>query len=194
MVYIVAPLRDVKGENSFAPYVDVLKAVEERAIERAKEIWPGYEAGGILPGAQQFGVGPLRKNDMAGDTSDSAASGSYSFANTVTTTGWADLFNYNIRDSEVHGFAGFIILEPTQHIWQLRLQVGDRRFPIWDISVAREFESHAFVLKEDEGGELIAAPGESVLIRGYWGTTGTNTVIPVGLNLFRDLSRMLDET
>lgn len=192
-MYFIAQSNLVKGENNFPSYESVLSAVQDAVKKRAEEVWTGYSAGGMTPGNKQFGMAPLRKNDMSGDTTDAAKSGTYTFAKTATTTGWADLFNYTVRASNVHGFAGFQFLGPTLPIWQIRLEIGDRKYPILDIQDAKTFGVLSFVLNEDEGGELVAGPGETVLVRGYWGETGTVPVKPLGLMAYRELARMLVE-
>lgn len=192
-MYFLANLNQVKGENNLAQYENVLSSVERAAFARADDIWPGFTPGGMMPGANQFGVGPLRKNDMSGDTSDATPSGSYSFDHVATSTGWADLFNFTVRDNTLIAIAGFAFQDPTLNISQIRIEIGDRRFPIWDLNIARSFENFALILKEDEGAELIAAARERVLLRGYWETTGNQRVTPIGLNLYRNLNAVLQE-
>jgi hypothetical protein len=193
-MYFLADLNQVKGENNMAPFESVMSAVEQAAFDRAKDIWPGFEPGGMMPGAKQFGVGPLRKNDMSADTSDSAPSGSYSFDHAVSSTGWADLFNFTVRDNTIIALAGFAFQDPTLNVSQLRVEVGDRSFPIWDLNIARSFANFALILKEDAGAELIAAARERVLVRGYWESTGNQRVTPIGLHLYRNLNAVLTET
>ena len=194
MPYIFAELQKVKGEGQYPEYEDVLKAVQDAAYARAGDIWEGYEPGGLTPGPKQFGVGPLRKNDMAGNTTDSTPSGSYTFTKAITATGWQDIFNYNVRDNMIHAFAGFSFTDQTLRVSQIRVEIGDRRYPIWDIQEAQLYNKFSLVLKEDEAKELIAAPSERVLIRIYAESTGSQRVVPVGLQLFRTANLVLTET
>lgn len=192
--YILAEYEQVKGEGQYPSYEDVISAVEQAAFQRAQDIWPGFEPGGVMPGAGQFGIGPLRKNDMSNDTTDSTPSGSYTFQKTISATGWQDLFNFTVRDNTLLAFAGFKFIEPTLRIIQMRIEIGDRRFPIWDLQEALSYDKFSIVLKEDQGAELIAPPRDRVLVRGYAISTGTQTVVPLGLHLFRNLAAVLTET
>ena len=194
MPYIIAELAKVKGEGQYPEYEDVLKAVQDAAYQRASDIWEGYEPGGLMPGPRQYGVGPLRKNDMARDTTDSTPSGSYSFTKTLAATGWQDLLNYTVRDNMIHAFAGFSFTDQTLRVTQLRVEIGDRRFPIWDIQEAQLYDRFALVLKEDEAKELIANPQERVLVRIYAESTGNQRVVPIGLSLFKTANLVLTET
>lgn len=195
MPYIFAELGKVKGEGQYPEYQDVLKAVQDAAYDRAKSIWDGYEAGGLTPGARQFGVGPLRKNDMSGNTTDSTPSGSYTFTKSITTVNaWQDIFNYTVRDNMIHAFAGFSFPDQTLRVIQLRVEIGDRRFPIWDIQEAQLYNRFSLVLKEDEAKELIAMPQERVLVRIYCESVGPQRVVPIGLSLFKTANLVLTET
>jgi len=168
--------------------------VQNAALARAGEIWEGYEQGGLMPGPREYGIGPMRKNDMAGNTTDSTPSGSYSFTKTITATGWQDIFNYTVRDNMIHAFAGFNVQEDTLRIRQLRIEIGDRRFPIWDMNEAQMYDRFGIILKQDEGKELIANPQERVLIRIYADATGNQTVVPIGFSLFKTANLVLTET
>ncbi len=189
-----ADFNEVKGENNQPAFESVLTDLQSAAFARASEIWQGFSPGGMMPGADQFGVGPLRKNDMSKDTSDSVPSGSYSFDHVATSTGWADLFNFTVRDNTIIALAGFAFQDPVLNVTQLRMVVGDRSFPIWDLNEARSFNNFALILKIDQGAEVIAQARENVLIRGYWETTGNQRVVPIGLHLFRNLNAVLQET
>ena len=191
--YVFAELQKVKGEGQYPEYEDVLKAVQDAAYARASEIWEGYEPGGLMPGARQYGIGPLRKNDMAGNTTDSTPSGTYTFTKAITATGWQDIFNYTVRDNMIHAFAGFAITDQTLRIRQLRVEIGDKRFPVWDIQEAQLFNKFALIFKEDEAKELIANPQERVLIRIEAESTGNQRVVPIGLSLFRTANLVLTE-
>jgi hypothetical protein len=193
MPFIIAEAEKVKGEGQYPEYEKVLRSVQNAAYNRGAEIWNGFQPGGMMPGANQYGVGPLRKNDMANDTSDSTPSGSYSFNKTFTTTGWQDLFNFTIRDNTIQAYAGLRFSDAVLHVSQLRVEIEDRRFPIWDIQEAFSYDKFSVVLKEDEGAELIAEPRERVLIRGYVETTGSQRIVPIGLHLFRNLNAVLTE-
>lgn len=194
MPFIWAPMKKVKGEGQYPEYEDVLKAVQDAALARAGEVWEGYSQGGLMPGAREFGIGPLRKNDMASDTSDSTPSGSYSFTKAIAATAWQDIFNYTVRDNMIHAFAGFAFTDLSLRVSQIRIEIGDKRFPIWDLQEAQLYDRFALILKQDEGKELIANPQERVLVRIYAESTGDQRVVPLGLSLFRTANLVLTET
>ena len=192
--YIIAPLESVKGPNSLPEFNEARRETASAARARASQLWTGFIDGGLLPSPRQYGVGPLRKNDMAGDTTDSVTSGSYSFRSNKTATGWQDIFNYTVRDDEIHAFDGFGFSEPTLRMTQIRFQFGERRFPIFDLQEAQLYERFAILLKTDQGKPLVVDPGTSILMRGFFETIGQQRVIPLGLNVFKRVDILLDET
>jgi len=195
MPFIIAPLEDVKGLNNYPEYIAALRAVQDAAISRGQQTWGNSQvAGGLIPRDKQFGVGPFRKNDMAGDTTDSTPSGSYTFRINYTTTGWRDIFRYTVRNDMIHAFAGFLITDNGLNIMQLRLEIGSRLFPIWDIQEAQRYDKFAIILKTDQGAELVAEPKTRILLRGYVEATGIQRVVPLGLQLFRVADSVLTET
>lgn len=193
MPFIVAPLRLIKGEGQYPEYEDVLKAVQDAAFKVADEVWPGYESGGLTPSGRQYGIGPFRKNDMAGNTTDSTPSGSYSYTKTITATGWQDIFNYNVRDNMVHAFAGLAFTDPTLRVRQVRVEIAERRFPVWDIQEAQLMDKFALIFKQDKDKELIARPQERVLWRIEAESTGNQRIVPLGFQLFRTANLVLTE-
>lgn len=195
MPFIIAPLSSVKGPGQYPEYQDALKSLQDSAFQQAKDLWDGAEPGGLLPGAKQFGIGPFRKNDMAGNTSDSAPSGTYTYNATITAANaWRDIFNYTVRNNMIHAFAGLAFTDDTLRAIQIRMEIGDRRFPIWDIQEAQIYGRFAVIFKEDQGKELIARPQERVLIRIYVESTGVQRVVPLGFQLFRTSNLVLTET
>jgi len=195
MSYIVANLDKVKGENSFPAYEDVLKDLQDAAIERAKEIWEGYEFGGVYPGDKQFGICPLRMNEMAHDVSSTTLSGSYSFTrNFAAASAWRNLFDYSTRKDVLHAFAGFKITDEILRILQFRFEIGDRLFPIMDVQEAKDWGSFGIVFKVDKGNELIAEPETRVLFKCYPDSTGYQTVVPLGFELYKRKDLVITET
>ena len=194
MSYVIAPLDRVKGENAFPEYVDVLRSVQDAGIARAKEVWKGYTFGGVYPGENQFGICPLRMNEMAHDVSSTTLSGSYTFRKNLGTKAWVNLFDYSVREDVLHAIAGFSITDEVLRIIQLRAQIGDRLYPIVDIQEAKGWGSFAILFKEDEGNELVAQERTSVLIKGYVEATGYQTIIPLGFQLYKRKDLVITET
>ena len=193
MSFVIAPLRLVKGENNFGPYEDAMRSVQDAAFRRAAEIWTGVTPGGVYPGDGQFGICPLRQNEMANDVSSTTLSGSYQFRKNVTATGWRAMFNYSTRKDVLHAFAGFAVSDEVTRILQMRFEIGDRIYPIIDLHEAKAWGSFAIIFKEDAGKELIAEPETRVLIRAYFDTTGYQTLIPLGFQLYRRKDLVITE-
>ncbi|GEM_PF-5341290 len=194
MPFVIAPLSDVKGINNYPEYIEALKALEAAAFIRADKQWSGVSVGGLLPQSGQFGIGPLRKNDMAADTSDNTPSGSYTFRKNFTATGWGDIFRYTVRNDYIQAFAGWLISDDVLRILQFRIEIGSNLFPIWDIQEAQRMNRFAIILKQDEGGELVADPKTRVLMRVYIESTGFQRVVPLGFSMFRRSDLILTET
>lgn len=191
--YIIAPFDKVKGEGQWPEFNDVRKQVENAVRERAKTLWAGYVPGGVLPTGNQYGVGPIPKNEMAGDTSDSSLSGSYSFIKNIAA-GWQDIFNYNVSKDNIHGFAGFAVTDPVLRFSQFRMQVGDTLMPIVDLNEAQLYDRFAILLKTDVGKELVADPNTKVIVRIYGDTAGNQRVIPLGIRAYKSKDRVISET
>ncbi len=126
MSYVIAPYKLIKGENAWGEFLDVMRELQARAIDRARAVWPGYDFGGVMPGDKQFGICPLRAREMASDVTATTLSGTYTFRKYLGTTGWHTLFNYTTRTDVMHCFAGFAITDEVLRILELRWQVSDR--------------------------------------------------------------------
>ncbi len=194
MTYIIAPLDKIKGEGGFPEYASVLKDLQDAAIERAKQIWKGFDFGGLYPGDNQFGICPLRANEMAHDVTSTTLSGTYTFRKTFAATGWRNLFDYSVRDEIIHAFAGFMITDEINRVLETRFELGDRKYPILDLQEARGWGTFAIVFKEDKGKELIAQERTSVLFKVYADSIGVQTVVPLGFQLYKRKDLVITET
>lgn len=194
MTYVIAPLRLVKGENAYPEFRDVIKAVQDAAINRAKEVWEGYDQGGLYPGKNQFGICPLRANEMATDVASTTLSSTYSFRKNLASIGWHTLFDYSVREDVIHAFAGFMVTDDVLRLLELRFEFGDRKYPIIDIQEAKGWGSFAILFKEDVGKELIASERMSVYARGYVESTGYQNIVPIGFQLYKRLDLVITET
>jgi len=193
MSYVIAPLSLVKGEGAYPEFADVLKSVQDAAISRAKEIWKGYEQGGLYPGDKEFGVCPFRAREMAHDVSSTTLSGTYSFRKNFGTTAWHTIFDYSVREDIIHAFAGFMITDEVLRLLELRFEIGDRKYPIIDIQEAKGWGSFAILFKEDVGKELIAQEETSVYVRGYIESTGYQNIVPLGFQLYKRKDLVISE-
>jgi len=194
MPYIFAPLNLVKGENNYPEYADVLKAVQDAAINRAKSLWSGFSQGGLTPGDREFGIVPMRMNEMAADTTSTTLSGSYSFRKTYTAGGWRPIFNFTTREDTIHALAGFAFTDDVLRFSQIRWEIGDKKYPIIDLQLAQSFGNFALLLKEDAGKEIIIEQEQSVLVRGYCETSGPQRIVPIGFMLFKRKDLVISET
>jgi len=193
MSYIIAPLSKVKGEGAFPEYVDVMKSVQDAGINRAKEIWKGFTQGGLYPGDNEFGICPLRANEMATDVADAQVSGTYSFRKLFGTRGWQTLFSYTVREDIIHAFVGFMVTDEVLRLLQFRFEFGDRKYPVLDVQEAKGWGNFAILFKEDVGKELIASEKTSVYVRGYIESTGYQTIVPLGFQLYKRKDLVITE-
>ena len=194
MSYIIAPLDKVKGEGAYPEFADVLKSVQDAAIARAKDIWKGFTQGGMYPGDNEFGICPLRAREMATNVTSSTLSGTYSFRKNFAATAWRTIFNYTVRQDVIHAFAGFMITDEVLRFLELRMEFGDRKYPILDIQEAKGWGAFAILFKEDVGKELIAQEESSVYLRGYVESTGYQTVVPLGFQLYKRKDLVISES
>jgi len=193
MTFIIAPLDKVKGEGAYPEFAEVLRSVQDAAIARAKEIWKGYSQGGLYPGDNEFGICPMRAREMF-SASAQTLSGTYSFRQNFAATGWRTILDYTVREDIIHAFAGFMITDETLRILELRMEFGDRKYPILDIQEAQGWGSFAILFKEDVGKELIAQEESSVYVRGYLDSTGYQTVVPLGFQLYKRKDLVISES
>lgn len=193
-MFIIAPLSKVKGDNSYPEFEEAMASLEQAAINRASQIWKGYEFGGVYPGENQFGICPLRANEMANDVAAATLSGTYNFKKNLASTAWHNLFNYTVREDIIHAFGGFMVTDEVLRVLSLRFEFGDRKYPIWDIQEAKAWGQFAIIFKEDEGNELIAQERTSVLVKGYVEATGYQTIVPLGFQLYKRKDLVISET
>ncbi len=191
--YVLAPLDDVKGLNNYPEYIEALRALQEAAIARGQSIWDGYTFGGVNPKANQFGMVPLRMNEMAKDVSSSTASGSYSFRKNFSGTGWKDIFNYSTRKDTIHAFAGFAVTDEALRLSQFRMQISETLYPIIDIQEANAWKAFALIIKQDVGAELVVQEEKTMLLRGYVETVGYQRVVPIGFMLYKRKDLVITE-
>jgi len=189
MPYVIAPLEKVKVD--YPEFMDVMKKVEQVSIARAVEIWPGYVLGGLIPGVKEFGIGNMLPKDVLG-------TGTYTWTQAYTAPGsWTNIFSYSVPEDEIHAFSGFAISDPTLIFNQIRLEISDKKYPIWEIEEANLYEkAFAMIIKADPGNELIAQEETPVLVRGYQerGTSGTEQrVIPIGINVYKRKDLVISE-
>jgi hypothetical protein len=189
MSYMIAPMDKVK--TTYPEFMDVMKAVEDRSIARAEDIWSGFKLGGIVPGAKEFGVGNILPKDVLG-------AGTYTWKQTFSAPGsWTDIFSYTVPEDEIHGFAGFEITDPTLIFTQLRLEISDKKYPIIEIEEANNFANGvAIIIKQDPGDELVVQEEESVLLRGWQerGTSGySQRIVPIGVNVYKRKELVITE-
>lgn len=189
MGYIIAPMDKVKTD--YPEFLDTMRKVEDVAIKRASEIWEGFSIGGIVPGAKQFGVGNILPRDVLG-------AGTYTWKQTFNAPGsWVNIFSYTVPEDEIHAFAGFAITDPTIIFTQLRLEISDKKYPIFEIEEANLYDKgFAIIIKQDPGDELVVAEEESVLLRGWQerGTAGyQQRVVPLGINIYKRKELVITE-
>lgn len=194
MSYILAPWERVKGDNAFPEFEKAMSDLEKAAINRAEKIWAGWSFGGTEPGDKEFGIRPIPANEMANDVAAQTLSGTYNFKKTLGSTGWVNLFNYKVMEDVIHAFAGFGVTDEVLRLLQLRMELGDRKFPIMDIQEAKAWGNFLIIFKTDEGKELIMEPRRAVQIRGYVEATGQQTIVPIGFSLYRNKDLTLSET
>lgn len=194
MPFVIAPLKDTKGNNGYNEYIDALRDLQNAGIHRAQQIWNGYNPGGLYPGDKEFGITQLRANEMANDVTATTLSGTYAFRKNIGATGWRTMFNYTTRKDVLHAFAGFAVSDEALRILQIRFEIGDRIYPIIDLHEAKLYESFAILFKEDEGNELIAEPETRVLIKAYCDSTGFQTFFPLGFQLYKRKDLVITET
>lgn len=186
----LAPAQFVKGPNAFPEFSSVLRDLESSSIALAQEIWQGYTLGGLTPTKKQFGIAPFWPSELT-------AAGTYTFRKNFAGTGWKPIFSYNVPEDEIHAFLGFAVTDSSLNITGLRLEIGDHKYPKWDIEEAKGWGSDeggvAIIIKQNKGDELIAREETAVLLRGYVEATGYQRVVPLGLMIYKRTDLLIAE-
>lgn len=190
-MFTLAPAKLIKGPGAFPEFAQAMKDIEGAAIARALDIWKGYELGGLTPGKKQFGICPFLPAECAQQTS---ARGSATFRKSYTGTGWKPIMDYSVPEDEIHAFAGFAITDEALRFNTFRMEIGDRKFPKWDIQEAQGWDGGmAIILKENKGDEIIAVEETDVDLRGWLESAGYQRVVPLGFMLYKRLDIVIKE-
>lgn len=168
MQYVVCELKKLKTE--YPEFVEATKKLQTKAIERAKEIWPGYTYGGLFPGPKQFGITTALPK-FFGSTTTALKT----FRQNFTSTGWQDIFNLTVQEDVIIGGMGFAITSPTVNITELRMEIGDVKYPRINIEEMQCYDQPAVVFKQG----WYAQEERSFLLRGYVEATGYQRVVPI---------------
>lgn len=191
MTFMIAPAAQVKGENAWPEFKNILPALETTAKARAGDIWKGFDFGGVTPGPRQYGLSTLRPRDIFGG-------GTATFSKTFGSAGsWCNIFSYTVPEDQIHAIAGIAIPDPTLIFSALRWEVEDKKLPIVNIEEAHMFGGGFYLmLKQDSGKELVIPEEQAVLLRGFQerGTRNrTQRVIPIGFTLYKNKDLVIRE-
>ncbi len=183
MTFMFGPARLIKGENQYAEFREQYKALLEKAIAVAQRYWPGFEFGGVLPGAQQFGITELLPNQIYGG-------GTATYVKRYGSTGsWCNIFSYTVPQDQIHAFVGLAFTDPTLVFSHVRWELEDRKYPKVNIEEAHGWDTpFGIVFKADKEEELVVAEKMPVLIKGFQerNTSAINQrIVPIGFMLYR---------
>jgi len=168
MQYVLCELEKVKVE--YPEYAEATKRLLTKAIDRAKEIWPGFTYGGIYPGTKQFGITSALPKFFGSTTTHLPT-----FRQNFTATGWQDIFNLTVAEDIIIGGMGWAITSPTINITELRAEISDVKYPRVNIEEMQAYDQPAVILKQG----WYCQEEKAFLLRGYIEATGHQRVVPV---------------
>lgn len=166
MEYVITELDKLR--QTYPNFAQASEKLKKDTVDRAKEVWSGYNYGGMFPQGKQFGVTTLLPKFMLG-------SGTASFRQEFTSTGWQDIFNRTMDEDVIVGGMGFAIPDPSVNITELRMEIEDTKYPRVNIEELQCYKQPAVVFKQGWRCE----EEQSFLLKGNVESTGYQRVVPI---------------
>jgi len=166
----------------FPEFKSVMQSLEAKLIADANAAWAPLTYGGFAPSAGQYGrttiLPPLFRD--INNLTLSTWTQTFSAAQTGAQTVMSGVNNGLIPEDYKVGLVGLAFPEELR-ITEIRMQIGDRKYPRINIEEAMAYEKPAiifedgFILNEEEGFDLY----------GYVECAGRQRIVPLGFQLNR---------
>jgi hypothetical protein len=189
-------------QKEFPNFQNAFKDLETKMIGKCNFDWKPKTFGGLALGAEQYGrttIMPELFDDHSGnpmDSTRSAALGGATFRQLFTTAGNQTLMTGSGAGSTIPedfkiALMGFAFPSQQQHITEIKMHIGDRKFGRIDLEEIENYDQPAiifeegFEVNEEESFELfgyVKGPIPTALgaYTGLW-----QRIVPIGAAYFR---------
>lgn len=179
--YVLCEWELVKQE--FPEFLSTMAKLEADLTSMATADWGPLTYGGTKPKAGQFGKSTIMPELFYGF--GQVAPTLTSWKSYATATGNQGLMAganaMNIYEDYKIGIAGFAFLDKVQRITEIKLQIGDRKFPRINLEEAMVYNKPAVIF---ETGVLVDEETEFDL-HGYVECVGPYRIVPIGIQMNR---------
>jgi len=184
MEFLVCELDKVKEE--YPNYAQAANDVLEEGKGLANEHF-GMNFGGMFPGTEQYGMTTALPKFFTGYAGSSLTT----FRQDFDSSGWQDIFNMSsVTEDIILGGLGFAFTGSSVNITELRMEIGDTKYPRIDIEEINTYDQPAVVLEKG----WIGVEEESFKLRGYVESTGYQRTVPLeAFTLYKKKSDVITE-
>lgn len=172
-----------KVKTEFPEFLNTMAKLESDLTSLALADWNPLTYGGIFPTSGQFGKSTIMPELFYGY--GQVAPTLTNWKNYATAVGNAGLLAgsnaMSIYEDYKIGIAGFAFLEKTQNITEIKLQIGDRKFPRINLEESFVYNKPAVIF---ETGIIVDEETEFDL-HGYVDAIGPYTLMPIGIQMNR---------
>lgn len=170
-------------KSEFPEFANTMAKLEGDMVTMCSADWDPMTYGGTKPKAGQYGKSTIMPELFYGygQTSPTLTT----WESYATTTGNAGLMSgsnsMNIYEDYKIGIAGFAFLDKVQRITEIKLQIGDRKFPRINLEEAFVYDNVAVLF---ETGIIVDEETEFDL-HGYVESKGPYKIMPIGIQMNR---------
>ena len=172
-----------KVKESFPEFGNTLAMLEASLTSLATNDWSPLTYGGIYPKSGQFGKTMIMPELFYGF--GQVAPTLTTWKNYATTTGHVGLLSGanagNIYEDYKLGLAGFAFLDKVQRVTEIKLQIGDRKFPRINLEEAMVYNKPAVIFETG----IIVDEETDFDLHGYVESKGPITIVPIGMQMNR---------
>jgi hypothetical protein len=165
-----------KVKKEYPEFMTVFNETISAAKSQVGAAW-GLSDGGLIPGANQFGVAAIRPRFVQLGT---VAGKGETWNRNLATVGWQDVINNNVIEDVYIGVLGFILPNVSQRVASIRFEAGKQKFPVINLEGEIDIMSEPAVIFEKG---IIIPEEEPILLRVNAVTKGYNVIKPLGFAL-----------
>lgn len=182
--YVICNYADVKAE--FPEFANTLAKLEADLTTLALADWSPLTYGGTQPSAGQFGKSTIMPELFYGF--GQVAPTLTTWQSNATVAGHQGLLAGsnlgNIYEDYKIGLAGFAFLGKVQRITEIKLEIGDRKFPRINLEEAFVYGAGANIAVMFETG-MICDEETNFDLHGYVECIGPYQIVPLGIQMNR---------
>jgi hypothetical protein len=165
-----------KIKEFYPEFQSALADTLAKAKSDVKDAW-GLNYGGLFPGANEYGETTIRPRFVGlGTTSGKIESWNRNLA----TVGWQDFINNSVIEDVYLGIVGFAFPNVAQRCGGIRIEAGQRKFPVLNLEGEMDVMEEPAVIFEKG---IVIPEEETLKLRVHALTKGYNVIKPLGFAL-----------